>query len=1523
MRNLLLGGHVIGGCAAAFLAFAAGSSAQAAQSLGAVTTNAADFVWIGADSAAYAGFDPSAGTVTDARQVFAGAGEWGGAHVISNDLTISSGIVRFLGRNLTSWSQTNYQADLAAGKAPILAVGPAAGSGDETVTVTVGHPAGLIAGYRNSKSVGDPDGNARNTYVTVTNGANGGYAKFVVNGFADYSGYNATYGIWFEHFILSKNATPRAGETTIDFLELGKTDSVQGRSLIQEFRNLSDYDARILFKGGRFDLWYIGCGNAYTPIYADNGKSLILESVDGAPVDLYKQAKPADVCSGTVKVVGSGDFKLGSNSYLTLQESTAGSGVYDKPQNNLPWTLTASSSLDWSDFTGDIVLYGGGSALRLQGDDQLPWGPGKGRLVVSQETWNNSTTGGRIDHSALLVDEGKRVRLNGLVRGGKYGQYSYVSNTTAAIATKYSQIVLGDGNTDGQLSIIVTPKVEIVKEGSGTLLVSGTTFAPGSRLTVKAGTVVFPEDQALPEDCTVAEGATIVRERVIDVASGTSACGDLIADGAAKLRVRKTGAGSLTLSNGANTFSGGLVVDEGVVSITAAGAQGSGKITVNASSAKTCQIRFATAPASASATVEYPNDIVVTGKSTECVNGSSTFTYAAISLAQTNQVLNGSISAADDLYIRDDATFVPGGAGDLQNISCLTCNGPITVAPGHALYLTVGSKQYYKGAISADELRIPMNSGYRASAYLQAANRIGRIVLSPRSNSPKLFVSGSGRVDGAVLEFDDVNIDKQCDIRGTFEPVVDTTLASIQGPDFCRPGDADDTTAKKQGGNAIGCNVGDSCTSTLTLVGRDDVDETKFCGVFGGVKTSFALAARAAFTQVLSNVWYCGSGTLTVTGGTLVVAGKSYFKNLTSIVVGGTGVLDIRGLGLVSTETTDGFPNLQTLRLSSTARLRLAPDVTIRADSVTLDGLPVKAGTYSGGLPGLSGGTLVAGSNYGPVVMKTWSGGAGADTSTETAANWADGKAPHVCTVFGADFGTGGSRATFPAGENVLGALALTRDGGFTLDGVSGASLTLVGSQPVAVDGGEADEGEGKPAATYEIALPCALGASQDWWIPTNRTLRIAHSLTAANGVSSVDVVKHGYGTLELADARFPGNLTSRDGGWLKLSGDVGSAGEDGTVTFKNFTLGSKQPDGSYASWGDAYLYLDNVTMYKKMHFDTSGSVTGARTVESWLNMPAGARNVFKEVVIQGGSSAWLLDNDSTLVFEKGYCDAMALNPKSSNGGGFTPGMKAGCTNGTMVFKGPLRLVKPDKGTLTVRNSANLGLTLAFESTGNVCTNYLQFNCFKTEFRVDDAFTSTPLFVMSANSGTVLDLTTTHQSIPCVKTAVGSGTIRGEYPSTLEITKGLASEADVAKTNFCPLAVNGGAGLKMSGDGWLVIGDPTGSKAFDYQSCGDIEVTNGTMEFLPRTTWLHGTNVTVRGAGTLKLGGETFCREAVVNVSDQGKIEIAAGVVQSCAKAFLNGAQLMPGRYTKNSKVKVVTGDGALRVRGSFLVIVR
>lgn len=1508
-------------------AFGGARSAGAAVALGEVTTNATDFTWIGADSSMYAGFDPVAGTIGGKNHAFAGTGEWGGAHVISNDLTISSGIVRFLGRNLPSWNTANYNTALAAGQVPILNVGPAAGSGDETIDITIGSLGGLLGGYRCSTKVGDPDGNGRNMYLTVTNGAAGGYAKFVVNGFANYPDYNATFGIWLEHLILSKNATPKAGETTIDFLELGTDGSSTGRSLIQEFRNLSAYDARVLFKGGEFHLWYIGCGGSYSTIYADTNRKLVFESVDGAPIHIKKTAMSGKVMdgTGTFKPVGRGVFRLASNSLFTLEQSTSG-GPYDKVKNNLPWKLEEGKVPDWTDFSGDVVLSGegGGSGLVLYDDDQLPWGPGKGQLRIEQSSWNNKTTSGLIDNSCLMVSAGKTVHLNGIVSGGTYGAYSYVSNFNASTSSSAAKIVLGDGNVDGTLSIKVTPKVEIEKVGSGTLVVENTTLDAAAKLTVSAGTVKLVGNNVFPEGTfTVADGATVVRERVVNVPSGTTTLSELLEDTDAKnlLMIRKTGAGTLVLDNGANTFSGGLQIDGGIVSITAAGAQGAGAISVNCSETVNAQIRFATMPASASAEVTYANDIVVTGQSRPSSVTTYTETGAAICFAQTNQVLTGSIVAASDLCLVDskDASSKSGSdstlVGDLQNFIGGKIIGDVTV--GGDLYYTPGCKAYLNGKVTAETLRIAYRGGCRGELFLGHGNEIARIMLVS-NNTPKLHANAAGAIDGAIIEWENANTSAQALIRGVPDAKQDVSVKSLAGVDYLRSLDA-----LEQAGYVFG---GQNATTTykLTLTGREDCDMTKFCGGLSAQNMSLELAARPGFTQVFSNVYSNSKKELKVSGGTLVIDGESYFPELTAITVEGTGVLDIRGVGSVEDPTlTQGFPKLTKVSLSSTAQLKLAEDVTIQADSVTLDGLPVKAGTYSGGLPGLSGGTLVAGSNYGPVVTKTWSGGAGADTSTETAANWADGKAPHVYTVFGADFGTGGSRATFPAGENVLGALALTRDGGFTLDGVSGASLTLAGSQQVAVHGGEADEGEGKPAATYEIALPCALGANQDWWIPTNRTLRIAHGLTAASDVTSVDVVKHGYGTLELADARFPGNLTSTDGGWLKLSGDVGSVGEDGKVTFKNFTLGSKQPDGSYASWGDAYLYLDNVTMYKKMHFDTSGSVTGARTVESWLNMPVGARNVFKEVVIQGGSSAWLLNNDCTLVFEKGFCDAMALNPKSSNGGGFTPGMKAGCTNGTMVFKGPLLLVKPDKGTLTVRNSANLGLTLAFESTGNVCTNYFQLNCFNAEFRVDDAFTSTPLFVMSVNSGTVLDLTTTHQSIPCVKTAVGTGTIQGEYPSTLEITKGLASESDVAKTNFCPLAVNGGAGLKMSGDGWLVIGDPNGSKSFGYQSCGDIEVTNGTMEFLPQTTWLNGTNVTVRGTGMLKLGGETFGREAVVNVADQGKVEIAAGVVQHCRKAYLNGVQLMPGRYTKNSKIKVVTGDGTLRVKGEFLVIVR
>ena len=570
-----------------------------------VQTNEGDFVWIGEASSGYSGADVAAGKITGYNFFKGSNADGSGVSYITNDLTLAGGsgteggFVRLMGRNLASWKVENYNTALANGEVPIVYVGPAEGSGDEVITIDIEGKSGLLCGYRNDKTYGDPDGNGRNTYVTITNGAFGGYAKFIVNGYPAYGNVSCQAGFWAEHFIISENATPKQGESTIDFLELGVFSGAtaeQGAALLQEFHNKSAYDARILFNGGRLYEWYIGCGNEYTPIYADAGKKLIFESVNDKPIDIYKAAKAANLFDGdgVWKLVGSADLRIGSDNHLVRYAADDDKGhKAGDVKNNLPWTIQGGKNPDWSDFSGNIVLHGK-CGLRLRGNDQLPWGADKGNVQITQDSYSASLEQ-CWNISALLLDAGRQVHLNGIVNAGAQGSKCYVSNTTASASSAYSTFILGDGGVDGQLSIRVTAKCAIEKVGSGTLTIVDTTFEEGSKLTLKEGTTII--DETIYNEIkdregmlTVEDGATVVCEKVINVASGemtdTTKYTDC-ADGTV-LRIRKTGAGTLILDNAGNSFTGGIVVEGGKVEIaqddvvwTGAGADTSATTTEN------------------------------------------------------------------------------------------------------------------------------------------------------------------------------------------------------------------------------------------------------------------------------------------------------------------------------------------------------------------------------------------------------------------------------------------------------------------------------------------------------------------------------------------------------------------------------------------------------------------------------------------------------------------------------------------------------------------------------------------------------------------------------------------------------------------------------------------------------------------------------------------------------------------------------------------------------------------------------
>ena len=336
-------------------------------------------------------------------------------------------------------------------------IGPAAGNGK--VTISTDATSGLYGTYRNSGGEKTATGvDAKISYVYARIGQNGGCATFDVFGRVQPVGYTSfqtmTYGIWFERLYISPNAT-----TDDDCFDIA-TLHADARFNIRGFYNDGPKPARILFDGGRMDLWYINNGNSETPFRAAEGKPLYLTSVNGNSIVIHKEAKQvANLTFGNGKIYVQGPkFVLDSNSNWDANGKV-----------ELRWKYTTGASVfDWSGLTGDIVL-NYKSALYLEGSDMLHWGKGTGIL---QMECNTTPAAGTYDSTRLILNGGTTNHLNGIVAFGSCPQHACVTNDTPG---KVATIVLGEGDVDCVLSVNTMAGVDIVKVGKGTLTISNCT----------------------------------------------------------------------------------------------------------------------------------------------------------------------------------------------------------------------------------------------------------------------------------------------------------------------------------------------------------------------------------------------------------------------------------------------------------------------------------------------------------------------------------------------------------------------------------------------------------------------------------------------------------------------------------------------------------------------------------------------------------------------------------------------------------------------------------------------------------------------------------------------------------------------------------------------------------------------------------------------------------------------------------------------------------------------------------------
>ena len=258
----------------------------------------------------------------------------------------------------------------------------------------------------------------------------------------------ATVG-YYTDVVLDANAEAPGG--VMDILRLLTNGTVSFRRVRNRNPNVA---ARILFDGGTH--WVFNVGMSYPRFVVEDNSRIILESVDGNPIEIRWNFNNWSLFSGvgTLETKGDGDFLLTKN-------------------NGTRYTVTISADegggILWN-HSGRTLLRGEG-VFKVGTDNILPFGSQTGPVVFSNPSWLD----GNLRPTTLDLN-GKIATVNGLLTEGGYGLYNLVTNSTENMAT-----LLFNVETNAVLSGLIGDKVKFAanaasnirlgKTGSGTLTI--------------------------------------------------------------------------------------------------------------------------------------------------------------------------------------------------------------------------------------------------------------------------------------------------------------------------------------------------------------------------------------------------------------------------------------------------------------------------------------------------------------------------------------------------------------------------------------------------------------------------------------------------------------------------------------------------------------------------------------------------------------------------------------------------------------------------------------------------------------------------------------------------------------------------------------------------------------------------------------------------------------------------------------------------------------------------------------------
>lgn len=692
---------------------------------------------------------------------------------------------------------------------------------------------------------------------------------------------------------------------------------------------------------------------------------------------------------GTVRIAGTGPAQIGTTSNvllnaggtldlngrtLTLNELTGSGGVTN--------TLAGSGSTLSLGLGGTLAFTFAGTLTDGAASGSTPGGTvgltkvGSGTLILSAvQAYSGDTTvsAGALQLSmANQLSPSTTVVVNSrLVLGGFNQRVGALASTAAGTVELGSATLdVGGNNASTTFTGSVTGTGGLVKRGTGTLSLTGNNTYTGSTA-INSGSVSLG----------IGEAATMLASTSVQLGSGASlifntssnlAVANGLISGSGQLVQR--GTGNLTF-NGANTYSGGTLLESGAVlfAANAASSTALGSGTVNVTGNTTLRTVASGTPVQRA----LGNAFTLQSGATLSVDASS---------SNGTLGLNGAISGSGHLAVTSAAGTAVILAGNLNitGTTTVVANSTLQVGNGGTSgTLTSASVSVASGALLRFNHSDASNFNSAVSG-LGAFEKIGAGSLTvggPLSHTGTTTIGAGSLVTGAAqvlsaLSNTTVNSGATLDLNGHSQ-----TLGSLAGSGTVQTG-ADAQTVLSVGnatstifsGNIAGSgNLTKNGTGTLTLSGANTyTGETRIS--LGGLTLSgadrlsnqTALSVANGATFILGNVAQrigslAGAGSVVLGAGTLSTGTNNGSTQFSGILSGSGGVTKA-GTGEWLLSGANTYTGATTL---NGGMLTLNGSLSASAMTVNTGATLAGSGTTTGAVTVQSGGTLSPGQRLG------------------------------------------------------------------------------------------------------------------------------------------------------------------------------------------------------------------------------------------------------------------------------------------------------------------------------------------------------------------------------------------------------------------------------------------------------------------------------------------------------------------------------------------------------------------------------